>query len=199
MSEQTDRLDISDIGIVSVAPEALSTVVPFMAQANADTYSERLGLPETAFATPQYLAKLDGYIGHQLICYDAELYLLEFDDQISGTVGLTIEPNLQLARLWGNRIAPEAQGLGLGTLLFQYALGHARQQGVKEIAADVNNISPAAKKFYESQGMTVFARDRYQSPILPDQAPEQSYSEMRGQVADLTRHIDQPHAHLRLV
>ncbi|WP_299775977.1 N-acetyltransferase [uncultured Pseudoteredinibacter sp.] len=72
-------------------------------------------------------------------------------------------------------VAPEAQGLGIGSKLIDYAAGIAKEHGYAGLALDVSMENPAAQRLYERLGFEVCAERL--SPI--DEVPGHRYMEWR--------------------
>lgn len=72
-------------------------------------------------------------------------------------------------------VAPEAQGMGIGSKLIDYAAGIAREYGYAGLALDVSMENPSAQRLYERLGFEVCAER--QSPVRD--VPGHRYMEWR--------------------
>jgi RimJ/RimL family protein N-acetyltransferase len=81
-----------------------------------------------------------------------------------GTVGVGRETMAKLrhkAVIWGMHIAPSHRGQGLGKLLLDSALAHARAQpGLRQLNLCVAAENDAALKLYEAAGFEVFGNEK---------------------------------------
>jgi GNAT superfamily N-acetyltransferase len=86
-----------------------------------------------------------------------ELTVAEHDGQIVGTFQLTFIQYLTYrggirAQIEAVRVRADYRGQGLGTLLFQYAIGRAKQRGAHLLQLTSDKQRPDAIRFYESLG-----------------------------------------------
>lgn len=72
-------------------------------------------------------------------------------------------------------VAPQAQGMGIGSKLIDYAAGIAREYGYAGLALDVSMENPAAQRLYERLGFEVCAERL--SPV--NDVPGHRYMEWR--------------------
>ncbi|GAA6151727.1 GNAT family N-acetyltransferase [Pseudoteredinibacter isoporae] len=72
-------------------------------------------------------------------------------------------------------VAPEAQGMGIGSKLIDYAADIARENGYAGLALDVSMENPAAQRLYERLGFQVCAERL--SPV--SEVPGHRYMEWR--------------------
>ena len=63
-----------------------------------------------------------------------------------------LEERSDLAVLWDIRVAPEAQGRGVGRRLFEYAVEWARAHGGTQMKIETQNVNVSACRFYEHMG-----------------------------------------------
>ncbi|MAY02241.1 MAG: GNAT family N-acetyltransferase [Gammaproteobacteria bacterium] len=86
-----------------------------------------------------------------------EFWLLVEEDKVIGTVGLRcLEPGVvELKRM---NILDEFQGLGLGHLLMDRALKHAREQGFERMLLDSIRTKEPALHLYDKYGFTEIER-----------------------------------------
>ena len=84
-----------------------------------------------------------------------EIYMLEDRDDV--------------AALWDIRVHPDYRGQGIGTKLFKHAVDWARIKGCRLIKIETQNINIPACWFYENQGCTLGAINRYAYHDFPDE------------------------------
>jgi GNAT superfamily N-acetyltransferase len=77
-----------------------------------------------------------------------------------------------LAVLWDLRVAPEEQGRGTGTLLFEHAAAWARSRGSGQLGLETQNVNVPACRFYSKQGCRLGAIHRYGYAGRPEVAHE---------------------------
>lgn len=87
-----------------------------------------------------------------------DILIAKQSDQIIGMVNLlyTVSTALgsRVAILEDMVIAPQHRGLGVGSLLLNYAIDFAKQKGCKRITLLTDNDNEAAHRFYEQHGFT---------------------------------------------
>ncbi|MCB2427881.1 GNAT family N-acetyltransferase [Methylophaga pinxianii] len=87
-----------------------------------------------------------------------DILIAKQSDQIIGMVNLlyTVSTALgsRVAILEDMVIAPQQRGLGVGSLLLNYAIDFAKQKGCKRITLLTDNDNEAAHRFYEQHGFT---------------------------------------------
>lgn len=79
------------------------------------------------------------------------------DDRVVGTLQLTFVPGLSRrgtlrAQIESVRVAEAERGSGLGTALFEWAIGRAREQGAGLVQLTTDKSRPRARAFYERLG-----------------------------------------------
>ena len=86
-----------------------------------------------------------------------ELVVACLDDAVVGVLQLTIIPYLthqgsRRALIEGVRVSSAHRGTGLGTRLFEWAIGRARERGCRMVQLTTDKARPDAKRFYEALG-----------------------------------------------
>jgi RimJ/RimL family protein N-acetyltransferase len=85
-------------------------------------------------------------------------------DDLVATVGLQREGRRKLAHkaiIWGVYVAPSFRGRGVGRLLLERALAHARSMpDLLQVTLGVNTMNTAAIALYESVGFEQFGLER---------------------------------------
>jgi len=77
-----------------------------------------------------------------------------------GVVRMTREKVKHRALVWGMFVKPAYRGHGLGALLLEAAVNHARGwSGVRQVHLSVTSSSPAARRLYERAGFVVWGRE----------------------------------------
>ena len=97
-----------------------------------------------------------------------------------------LEGRKDLAVLWDIRIHPEHQGKGLGRLLFKAAEKWAISKGCILLKVETQNINVPACRFYQKQGCSLGAINRFAYPDLPDEVCLLWYKDL----ANKTMHAD---------
>lgn len=80
-----------------------------------------------------------------------------------GTLGFTRgnrPKRAHIGSLWGMYVSPEFRGQGVGALLLDEAISHARQIGLRQIMLAVNADNSAARNLYYSRGFERFGLER---------------------------------------
>ncbi len=72
-----------------------------------------------------------------------------------------LEGRDDLAVLWDIRVAPEYKRRGIGKALFRAAIQWCREQGLKMLKIETQNVNVAACRFYARQGAQLGAINRY--------------------------------------
>jgi ribosomal protein S18 acetylase RimI-like enzyme len=94
---------------------------------------------------------------------DDALFAAEEEGQLRGMlvfVRSTGRKQQHKATIYGVYVEPYARGRGIGRLLMQQALDHARQlQGVRQLLLSVVTTQTAAVKLYESVGFTIWGTE----------------------------------------
>ncbi len=90
-----------------------------------------------------------------------------------------LEGRQELAVLWDLRVAPQARGQGIGTLLFRAAEQWAVARGAASLKVETQNVNIMACRFYARQGCTLGALHRVAYPALPEEAQLLWYKELR--------------------
>jgi GNAT superfamily N-acetyltransferase len=78
-----------------------------------------------------------------------------------------LEGRHDLAVLWDLRVDPEARGKGVGTALFKSAERWAVSHGCTELKVETQNNNVSACRFYQRQGCSLGAVNRFAYPDLP--------------------------------
>jgi len=81
-----------------------------------------------------------------------------------------LEGRSDLAVLWDIRVDPECRRDGVGTLLWDRAVGWAREEGFRWLKVESQNTNPGACRFYIRQGCVLGAIHRFAYPDYPDEA-----------------------------
>jgi GNAT superfamily N-acetyltransferase len=96
--------------------------------------------------------------------------------RVGGAVVALNTPNLimlggrdDLAVLWDIRVAPDARGQGVGSVLFQAAEAWARARGCRQLKIETQNINVPACRLYARQGCMLETVDRFAYPELPQE------------------------------
>jgi GNAT superfamily N-acetyltransferase len=89
-----------------------------------------------------------------------------------------LEGRKDLVVLWDIRIYPEHQRKGLGRLLFKAAEKWAISKGCTLLKVETQNINVPACRFYQKQGCTLGAINRFAYPDLPDEVCLLWYKEL---------------------
>jgi RimJ/RimL family protein N-acetyltransferase len=77
-----------------------------------------------------------------------------------GVVRLTREKVEHRALVWGMFVQPAHRGHGVGALVLEAAVNHARGwSGVRQVHLSVTAASPAARRLYERAGFVVWGRE----------------------------------------
>ncbi len=77
-----------------------------------------------------------------------------------------------LADVWDIRVHPEYRRRGIGTKLFQKAVGWAREKGYRQLCVETQNININACRFYLKQGCKLGAINRFAyhgNPMLAEE------------------------------
>lgn len=94
---------------------------------------------------------------------DGAMYGVFVADTLAGIVGVGRQHKLKLrhkAHIWSMYVAPAHRGLGLGRLLMQAAIGHARtMRGIRQVQLSVTANNTAASALYASLGFTVYGHE----------------------------------------
>ena len=80
-----------------------------------------------------------------------------------------LEGRSDLAVLWDIRVAPEARGLGVGSVLFRTAETWATKKGCRRLKIETQNINVAACRFYAHHGCVIGKVDRLAYAELPEE------------------------------
>jgi GNAT superfamily N-acetyltransferase len=80
-----------------------------------------------------------------------------------------LEGRLDLAVLWDLRVAAAAQRRGVGSALFRAAEEWAASQGAVQLKVETQNVNVVACRFYQRQGCTLGAINRFAYSDLPDE------------------------------
>lgn len=72
-----------------------------------------------------------------------------------------LEDRDDLAVLWDIRVAPEYKRRGIGTALFSASVEWCREQGMKMLKIETQNVNVVACRFYASQGAQLGAINRF--------------------------------------
>jgi len=108
-------------------------------------------------------------------------FFLALDEELpvgGGTVALhapdvhMLEGRKELAVLWDIRVHPDLRGRGIGSQLFRYAAGWARDRGCRQLKIETQNVNVRACRFYARQGCRLGAIHRYGYAGCPDVAHE---------------------------
>ncbi|MFF7058261.1 GNAT family N-acetyltransferase [Achromobacter spanius] len=88
-----------------------------------------------------------------------------FDDELLvGIVGVGRQRKLKMrhkAHIWSMYVAPAQRGLGLGRLLMQAAIAHARtMRGIRQVQLSVTANNAAAASLYASLGFEEYGTER---------------------------------------
>lgn len=86
-----------------------------------------------------------------------ELVVLDVDGEIAATLQLTFLRYLTFqggkrAQIEAVRVDQRFRGLGLGSILFNWAIDHARQEGCRILQLTTNKQRVDAQRFYERLG-----------------------------------------------
>jgi GNAT superfamily N-acetyltransferase len=86
------------------------------------------------------------------------------------TPGLTrLKDGRDLAVLWDLRVAPDARGRGIGSLLFEKAEAWARSHGCHALEVETQNTNVRACRFYSRRGCELREINHSAYPNLPDE------------------------------
>jgi GNAT superfamily N-acetyltransferase len=97
------------------------------------------------------------------------------------TPGLTMpEGRDDLAVLWDIRVAPEARGQGVGSVLFRAAEVWARGHGCRQLKVETQNVNVAACRFYARQGCALASIHRDAYPGMPGEIQLLWYKDLAG-------------------
>lgn len=104
-----------------------------------------------------FLAHIDGRaVGGAAVIFDTE--------------GIDmLEARSDLAVLWDIRVAPEARGQHVGSMLFQAVEVWAHERGCRQLKIETQNTNVAACRFYERQGCSLEAINRSAYRDFPDE------------------------------
>ncbi|MBW3590129.1 MAG: GNAT family N-acetyltransferase [Actinobacteria bacterium] len=78
-----------------------------------------------------------------------------------------LEGRRDLAVLWDLRVGPEERGKGVGAALFKAAERWAVSHGCTELKVETQNNNVSACRFYQRQGCSLGAINRFAYPDLP--------------------------------
>jgi ribosomal protein S18 acetylase RimI-like enzyme len=91
------------------------------------------------------------------------MFVAEEDGQFLGTVSLVRETFLKMkhkAYIYGVYVDAHARGRGIGRLLMQRTIDHARQlQGLRQLVLSVMTTNMAALNLYQSLGFTIYGTE----------------------------------------
>jgi GNAT superfamily N-acetyltransferase len=93
------------------------------------------------------------------------------------------EGRSDLAVLWDIRVAPEAQGRGIGSALFRAAEAWSFGHGARRLKIETQNVNVPACRFYARCGCELRAIDPLAYPGLPDEVQLLWYKDL-GQRSD---------------
>lgn len=86
------------------------------------------------------------------------------DEALAGMVGVGRQRKLKMrhkAHIWSMYVAPAERGRGLGRLLMQAAIAHARtMRGIRQVQLSVTANNTAAALLYASLGFVEYGRER---------------------------------------
>jgi GNAT superfamily N-acetyltransferase len=74
-----------------------------------------------------------------------------------------------IAFIWDIRVAPDFQGQGIGSQLFQAAAGWAKNKGCGQLHVETQNINVPACRFYQRQGCHLSSINRHAYDGFPDE------------------------------
>lgn len=80
-----------------------------------------------------------------------------------------LEGRRDLAVLWDLRVAPDVRGKGLGTALFRAAEHWAIVRKCRELRVETQSVNVPACRFYQKQGCSLGAVNRFAYPDLPNE------------------------------
>ena len=85
------------------------------------------------------------------------MVVAERDGHIIGTLQLTLIPNLTYqggvrALIEGVRVDSTMRSAGIGRILFEWAIGRAKEKGCHMVQLTADKTRPDAHRFYESLG-----------------------------------------------
>jgi ribosomal protein S18 acetylase RimI-like enzyme len=82
---------------------------------------------------------------------------------------MMLEGRRDLAVIWDIRVADGVRRQGVGSRLFRAAEAWAAARGCRQIKVETQNINVPACRFYQRQGCTLGAINRFAYPDLPDE------------------------------
>jgi GNAT superfamily N-acetyltransferase len=83
-----------------------------------------------------------------------------------------LEARRDLSILWDIRVAPEAQGQGVGRLLFEHAGSWSRARECTQMKIETQNVNVPACKFYHHMGCQLGEIRRFGYAAVPEVAHE---------------------------
>lgn len=83
-----------------------------------------------------------------------------------------LEARRDLSVLWDIRVAPEAQGCGVGRLLFERAVSWSQVRGCRQMKIETQNVNVPACKFYHHMGCQLGEIHRFGYAAVPRVAHE---------------------------
>jgi len=88
-----------------------------------------------------------------------EVVVAERDGKVIGTLQLTLIPNLTYqggvrALIEGVRVDSTVRSVGIGRILFEWAIDQAKQRGCHMVQLTADKTRPDAHRFYESLGFS---------------------------------------------
>lgn len=94
---------------------------------------------------------------------DNVIFVAEEDGQFLGTVSLVRETHLKMkhkANIYGVYVDAHARGRGIGRLLMQHIIDHARQiNGLRQLVLSVVTTNTAALNLYQSLGFIIWGTE----------------------------------------
>lgn len=95
---------------------------------------------------------------------DSAMFGVFVGDALVGIIGVGRQRKLKMrhkAHIWSVYVAPEQRGQGLGRLLLQAAIAHARtMRGIRQVQLSVTSNNTSAAALYAGLGFVEYGRER---------------------------------------
>ena len=95
---------------------------------------------------------------------DSAMFGVFMGDDLVGIIGVGRQRKLKMrhkAHIWSVYVAPEQRGRGLGRLLLQAAIAHARtMRGIRQVQLSVTSNNTSAAALYAGLGFVEYGRER---------------------------------------
>jgi GNAT superfamily N-acetyltransferase len=107
------------------------------------------------------------------------LLAIDHGTTVGGAVVLSDSPEIHLLNgrrdlgmLWDIRVEPALRGRGVGTALWNHAVGWARGRGCSQFKVETSNVNVPACRFYRKMGCVLGGIDRFAYRGCPETARE---------------------------